>query len=157
MSKTPKFEKTFQDNLAKLKELHSELGIQLGTYLKNFVSSVDESVHSIKWEQYTPYFNDGDSCEFTIGEIRVKFNDGDNDAGEMGDGYLSSYDIGTWDSETRSRIYTKEDKVRYEILDRIGKTFTTIPNDLFLVSYDDHKSIIIYTDGTVDIEDYDHD
>ncbi len=26
------------------------------------------------WEQYTPYFNDGDPCEFGVREIRVIFN-----------------------------------------------------------------------------------
>lgn len=27
-----------------------------------------EFIHDFGWEQYTPYFNDGDPCEFTIGE-----------------------------------------------------------------------------------------
>lgn len=28
----------------------------------------DPNVHSFGWTQYTPYFNDGDTCEFGVGE-----------------------------------------------------------------------------------------
>ena len=31
-------------------------------------------VKRIEWTQYTPYFNDGDSCEFSVNEHRVPFN-----------------------------------------------------------------------------------
>lgn len=35
---------------------------------EEFFASAPE-VYSIVWTQYTPYFNDGDSCEFTMGEV----------------------------------------------------------------------------------------
>lgn len=32
-------------------------------------------IEAISWTQYTPGFNDGDACEFTVGSVEVKFND----------------------------------------------------------------------------------
>lgn len=32
-------------------------------------------VEAIRWNQYVPGFNDGDACEFTLGELEVKFNE----------------------------------------------------------------------------------
>jgi hypothetical protein len=31
------------------------------------------SVEALRWSQYTPYFMDGDTCEFGVNELRVKF------------------------------------------------------------------------------------
>jgi len=50
-----------------------------------------EGVDSVRWDQYTPYFNDGDPCEFGVNERGVKFVDGDDEAGDYEDGY-----VGTW-------------------------------------------------------------
>ncbi|UDL15302.1 hypothetical protein SEA_KUDEFRE_73 [Gordonia phage Kudefre] len=33
-------------------------------------------VEAVRWEQYTPYFNDGDACEFGVREASLKFADG---------------------------------------------------------------------------------
>lgn len=50
----------------------------------------------VKWNQYTPYFNDGDACEFSIHEARVKVEgideDGDYDDGTFGEWELSYYE-----------------------------------------------------------------
>lgn len=32
----------------------------------------DEKVAAFRWRQYTPYFNDGDPCEFGVGEVEFK-------------------------------------------------------------------------------------
>lgn len=32
------------------------------------------NVHSFKWDQYTPYFNDGDTCYFIRYKTAVRFN-----------------------------------------------------------------------------------
>jgi hypothetical protein len=49
-------------------------------------------VAAVKWDQYTPYFNDGDPCEFGIGEFYVRLDGIDEDAGEQGNGFLYSWD-----------------------------------------------------------------
>lgn len=52
-----------------------------------------EGVESVRWEQYTPYFNDGDACEFGANDLNVKFV-GDDTAGDYEDGFLDSWSIG---------------------------------------------------------------
>ena len=53
-------------------------------------------VKKVRWTQYTPYFNDGDPCEFSLNEFTVKlgkkFGVG-KEEGEHEDGYLSTYDF----------------------------------------------------------------
>lgn len=44
-------------------------------------------VKALIWDQYTPYFNDGDPCEFSVNEVRVILagdsDDDDEDEGEF--------------------------------------------------------------------------
>lgn len=64
-------------------------------------------VESVKWHQYTPSFNDGDPCTFSLGEIGVRLTDTDEDSeeGVYEDGYIGTYNIsvgqGSWPNYTR--------------------------------------------------------
>lgn len=45
--------------------------------IEEFVTALDAllafpEVEAVRWEQYTPYFNDGDACEFRIYDASVK-------------------------------------------------------------------------------------
>lgn len=80
-----------------------------------------QEVDSVRWEQYTPYFNDGDPCYFSVGEARVKFVkveevDGDeddyDDEGDWGDGYLGDYEI---DEISFKEVYERLRAVNKEI------------------------------------------
>jgi hypothetical protein len=63
-------------------------------------------IDSVRWHQYTPYFNDGDPCEFGVGEPYVKLVDGPEDGGDYEDGYFGGYD-----DELRSLVgYSKYDR-----------------------------------------------
>lgn len=49
-----------------------------------------------KWTQYTPYWNDGEECEFhvlTDWQAGVKLEFGSEDAGEAYDGHYTYYDL----------------------------------------------------------------
>lgn len=45
---------------------------QLLDLLDNLFAEIPTLVE-VRWNQYTPYFNDGDVCEFRIGDARFKF------------------------------------------------------------------------------------
>ncbi|AOE43817.1 hypothetical protein SEA_BANTAM_128 [Gordonia phage Bantam] len=53
----------------------------------------DPYVVSVRWKQYTPYFNDGDPCEFGVNDIGVRFADTADDAGDYEDGYIDAWSI----------------------------------------------------------------
>jgi hypothetical protein len=65
--------------------------------LKDFFDSYPQ-VEAVRWLQYTPFFNDGDTCEFNVHEPLVKLEGVSDDeeggwtSGEEG-GYLSAYSI----------------------------------------------------------------
>lgn len=65
--------------------------------LKEVISIIREEVPQIKqlkWAQWIPGFNDGDACEFTMGEVYFSLRSKDlKDSGENEDGFFeSSYD-----------------------------------------------------------------
>jgi hypothetical protein len=65
------------------KELRDEIRKTLDEVLKLFFDA-NPYVASISWRQYTPYFNDGDSCEFSVGDPILTLRDdssADADAG----------------------------------------------------------------------------
>lgn len=58
-----------------------------------FIAAFDQlfqfpEVVAVRWEQYTPYFNDGDACEFTAHDARVKLVGAADDAGDYEDGFV---------------------------------------------------------------------
>ena len=66
-----------------------------------FLAAIDAvldipSVESIIWDQYTPYFNDGEPCEFRVGEVRVRFegtSEKDEDNSDYGDGGFTPWQM----------------------------------------------------------------
>lgn len=67
----------------------------------DFLAEIDRAldtpgVAGLIWEQYTPYFNDGEPCEFSLYEVRilpdVEMSEDDKADLEYGEG-LSTYDL----------------------------------------------------------------
>ena len=78
---------------------------------QEFLDTIDkllavDGVTGIAWTQYTPYFNDGDSCEFSTHSIGVRLDsrflpegeevDTDMYLNNTEDTYFSSYDLYTY-------------------------------------------------------------
>ena len=64
-----------KEELAVIHEKRAQLVEELRPEFPKILSSIFEKskvIESISWTQYTPYFNDGDSCEFRVNtDIRV--------------------------------------------------------------------------------------
>lgn len=118
-------------------------------------------VEAIRWQQYTPYFNDGDACEFRVGESYVKLV-GHDEGGDYDDGFLNSYD-----DTLREYIGTPEYKWRNEpakpgsdpSLAEVFKAFV-IENGSFdnmlLDAFGDHAKVTV-TKEQIEVEFYEHD
>lgn len=77
---------------------------------------------AVKWHQYTPSFNDGDPCEFTVGEFYVRPVGTPEDSydGEYEDGYLTDWDF-RWDSTIgHTRPVADDLKALYEALSELN-------------------------------------
>lgn len=72
-------------------------------------------VHQIHWTQYTPYFNDGESCEFSVNEVCFVLTD-DLEDGEWEDGFYEG-----------STLYDSEDVRKAEVDLETAKEFNADP------------------------------
>jgi len=109
--------------------------------LSTIVSELD-GVEAIRWEQYTPYFNDGDACEFWVNEPRIKFNNTPEDAGDYEDGFIDDYDVKTGKEK--------------EVFEAVYEIFKSIDDNIFLSAFDDHVQVTVTADG-VEVDEYEHD
>jgi len=144
------------------------------------------NLKSVSWTQYTPYFNDGDTCEFSahVSDLDINGRSEYDDDDEDDTDYIS----------IRPTIYkklqTEEDiRINKELAEKckytwytscgigeegltynpkydadadrasseISEVLSSIPDDFLRDLFGDHTRVTIYADGSLDTEDYDHD
>ena len=101
------------------------------------------NIVSILWRQYTPFFNDGDPCEFGVNDMDAKFTDTPPDAsgGYDDEGYEYSY--GTARDST---------KAAWESINGLNR----IDDEIFEACFGDHCKVTATRDG-FEVEEYEHD
>lgn len=107
-------------------------------------------VKSIVWVQYTPYFNDGDPCTFSIGD--VSFSNADPDKVSPW-GELEEEEDGLWAAAYMYNDHLDKSQAEY------CSKFSRMVNQLDAVMeemFGDHVRINVTREG-FDVEDYDHD
>jgi len=156
------------EQIAKGKEEISKIKAELRVKLKeNFHGLAKElfqdfpELKSFGWRQYTPYFNDGEECEFRSLHDYPTINGNDENYGEseQEEGVLDIVKLGSetiWEHNT-GRIPNPDYNPYYkEIVDTVKgflKQFDDDMEDLF----GNHVSIHVTEEG-VEVEDYeDHD
>jgi hypothetical protein len=109
-------------------------------------------IESISWTQYTPYFNDGDTCEFGC-------NCGDLDInGEY------KYDVDWYDSKVGSEYYQNYQPDNSDVdvdecllIKEMEEALESVPEELYKDLFGDHARVTIFRDGTLKVEEYEHD
>jgi len=118
----------------------------------------------VMWVQYTPYFNDGDSCEFSVNEIAFHSKGlvaaGKHLSPYEGDIYLASTYADTLKAKT-DKEYTWVDTIpsseeEWKALSDFESLISGL-EEVLLAVFGDHQKITLHSDGKVEIEDYDHD
>jgi hypothetical protein len=112
--------------------------------IKAFLAGHPE-VESIRWRQYTPYFNDGDACEFSVRGIYVKLVGADEDGGDYEDGYEDEYGL---DKEKHAQL--RSDMTQLDALFDSAE-------DTMKVTFGDHVQVTVGRDGEAEVEEYSHD
>jgi hypothetical protein len=172
-----------QDLNAKIKELQDQAAKTSQEVFKSslakFFAAVPE-VTEIFWRQYTPYFNDGDACEFSVGDVNFYVGDRENDEDDGYDAYnpftkpsVYVYDhaaeykaVGKKDDYYQPKIdaynafIAKYDPERVEQIQRaigdVRNMFREINDDYFLMMFGDHVEITATKDG-FQVDEFDHD
>ena len=101
------------------------------------------NVASIRWEQYTPHFNDGDACVFSVHDPSVSFNDGT--VGEYGsEDYYDEWSIR---------------KAHPTVAEAMNKFQSSINDwsEYLQAALGDHAQVEITRDLAVTVEEYYHD
>lgn len=135
-----------------------ELRKEFPTMFKELFEKTDK-IKSFGWTQYTPYFSDGDICEFSV-NCDDPYINGDN----IDDIDLDWYD---W----RVKYYLRGDKEYANLLEQnpnidieackiifeFKEVINSIPEEMLKGLFGDHALVTIHSDGTVNVEEYDHD
>lgn len=116
--------------------------------LKDFFAR-NQDIKAIVWTQYTPYFNDGDTCEFRVNDICAS-------------NYEDVSHYGEWESEDP----TPADLMVYESYGRPGYTRelrelndfmqSNLGEEVLQFAFGDHVSIRVTANG-ITIDEYEHD
>lgn len=118
-------------------------------------------LESFGWNQYTPYFNDGDSTIFNANTDYLIIN---GDYAEDTNWFNKENVInwGTYDKVNKTYVgRVEEPNPNYNIdlvnaYNEIVEFLSNFDNDYYLTKFGDHAEVIV-TKNSVDISDYDHD
>lgn len=169
---------------AKIKELQDQAAKTsqevFKSSLKQFFDAVPE-IQSIVWRQYTPYFNDGDSCEFSVHDANFYSSPDGTDEDDEEDGwdaynpfdkpsdyvyrnakdennrYRSEYQaqIDKYDARVAQVGAERIDQIQRAIQD-VRNLFRTINDEYFMMMFGDHVRIVATKDG-FQVDEFDHD
>lgn len=161
----------YQEKLKSLRQKNSELS-KLKSEILNISSDIFENFYkyifekyptleSFGWTQYTPYFNDGETCVFYANTDYISVNDEYVDDAN----WASEVNVINWGNWNRElKVYegrveepnSNYDPVLTAASNEITNFLGNFDNDFYLSKFGDHASITVSKDG-VDISDYDHD
>lgn len=122
--------------------------------VEEFLSVVDDilavpEVEAIRWRQYTPYFNDGDPCEFSVHDIEVKLIGGDPEAGDYEDGYVDAWSLKYYAEKS-------DEELPMGLLDAMKKWQSAHIESVVRKNFGDHATVTADAEG-FSVEFYDHD
>lgn len=156
--------KDIQERIAKLQhELLEESKKMFANETKAIFDQYD-GLESFSWQQYTPYFNDGDACEFGVyaDSWSMKINDHNPEYGDNPDWEYIDYNeqkkraeaLGVPVSTIQSYTHkTKLDLAR--ALHELPKFVNAFDPNVLKQMFGDHREITVYRDR-VEVEHYDH-
>lgn len=112
-------------------------------------------INSFSWTQYTPYFNDGEECIFSVNtEYGFKINGEDSEEMYSLDWRIKYYLRG----ETNEYPLQPEwDLELYKLVEELQYIISSVPEDFMKDLFGDHVEVTINSDGKIDTEEYEHD
>jgi hypothetical protein len=131
---------------------------------KEMIGDVFESnpnLISFGWSQYTPYWNDGDTCTFSsyheYPSITFKAADGKILKNDENNGtlvYLDDKD--DLEFEVEEADYETYSKQVEKLSKPVTKFLSNFSDDDFLTMFGDHQLVTVNRNGKIDSEDYEH-
>ena len=144
------------DAMATLDKQISEIGHAAIVKQLAPIFEARQDIQSIRWNQSTPYFNDGDPCTFGLGEIYLdlgKMTQEEIDDEGLGDdeAYSTEYDLNPHGDKPYDDPRYKEGQAAVK---ELMAPFNSIPETLMERIFGNNKQIVITREGEVTVEDY---
>ncbi len=146
--------KTLMENTRKEIKTNSQSAID--NFFKELFES-EPNLKGVRWTQYTPYFDDGDPCEFWVNEFNVAVDQKALNLNED-EFYDEGYEIEIGEEVFEfitCRYGDKQNKELKRIEEKISQLFS-LDDEVFLMTYGNHVEITVTKEETT-IEEYDHD
>jgi hypothetical protein len=142
--------KAAQRRFADLREqIKVEAQNLLAPSLKQFLKDYPQ-IKTIMWQQYTPYFNDGDTCHFSVYDILFSSAVYSSYQGEEEDGGNIFH---PWIYDNQEDFCGVDPKT-YQACAELSDILDGMENELFN-AFGDHCSVIITEDG-ITVEEFEH-
>jgi len=145
---------TIQDIMAKKKAFEEELAAHgeaaLKEEFKKFFDAHPE-IEAVRWVQYTPYFADGDPCEFGVGEFTARLV-------ESGEGAEAEDEEDEEDEEEdENEDWAEDEDDDDESFDYVEglSVFKKIDEDFYETVFGDHCKVTATRDG-FEVVEYEH-
>jgi hypothetical protein len=150
-----------QEEIKKLKEEMLEASNKIFTDLTKTIFEEHPKLESFGWSQYTPYFNDGETCTFSANIDYIYINGQPADEADwINETKITNY--GTWNREKRQYEGRTEvanldyDPELAKITDEVKDFLSNFDEDFFLSQFGDHAEITITAEG-VSVDECEHD
>ena len=141
---------------AKKKVFVEDLRKEFPTMFKELFDK-SEKIESFGWRQYTPYFNDGDTCEFSVHCDDPYVNGEYIDECDWYDWRIGYYLKGDQKYDNLLTENPELDIESYKVVEEFISVINSIPEDFLKDLFGDHAQITIYKDGRVEVDEYEHD
>jgi hypothetical protein len=162
---------TYTDNMNEIIKSFTEYKQTVQETLKKEFKAIitklfeeNSELKAIVWEQFTPYFSDGDPCIFSVNEVAFTNATGD----DLDDIRYGEYDGENEDVRVLSSYFTpnsqwsrKEDNEYAKLIDfktfkAFGQLMTSSEmKDVMLATFGDHVRVVVTREG-FSIDEFDH-
>lgn len=158
--------------LKKAENEFKKQGKELVSKLKDLIR-LSPHIEAIRWSQYTPYFQDGDPCEFGVNELEFKFSEELSGAGDRaanktrlenyddsdfyGFGEYSDNDLTKFLNERTDILNFKDIKLVEDVVNAITEIHETLSemDDILKSVLGDHVQVTVTREG-IETEEYEH-
>lgn len=160
---------------AKKQELVADLRKDFAPMLKPLFEKSKGKIKSFGWTQYTPYFNDGDECEFGV-NVDYPYINGEDELDTLNE---DKYVTITYENENEVKEYLelkgykwmmnntigqggyiKNKEYDSELLDLVQEfksAISDIDSEFLKDLFGDHVKVTVHDDGNIETEEYEHD
>ncbi len=122
-----------------MKDAAALLKMEVLTFIKS-----NPEIEAVRWQQYTPYFNDGEPCTFRVYDAQIRLKNTTKEEMKDDDGFRDDWNLKNKELQKPLKEFNKMLRDD-ELLDVLEDSFG------------DHVRVTVTTDNEVTVEDIDHD